>query len=62
MDVIEEITRAWSSCGRPYKMKAAKLRLAMAAMDMPETKIGELGGAIRMDGRKLFEVKGIGGK
>jgi DNA invertase Pin-like site-specific DNA recombinase len=28
--------------GRPYKMTAAKLRLAMAAMGKPETTIGEL--------------------
>src|SRR5271166_1768036 len=28
--------------GRPYKMTAAKLRLAMAAMGKPETKINEL--------------------
>jgi DNA invertase Pin-like site-specific DNA recombinase len=28
--------------GRPYRMTAAKLRLAQAAMGMPETKIGEL--------------------
>jgi DNA invertase Pin-like site-specific DNA recombinase len=28
--------------GRPYKMTAAKLRLAMAAMGKPETRIGEL--------------------
>jgi len=27
--------------GRPYKMTAAKLRLAMAAMGQPETKVGE---------------------
>jgi DNA invertase Pin-like site-specific DNA recombinase len=27
--------------GRPYKMTAAKLRLAMAAMGLPETKVGE---------------------
>ena len=27
--------------GRPYKMTAAKLRLAMAAMAQPETKVGE---------------------
>src|SRR4051812_19053099 len=27
---------------RPYKMTAAKLRLAMAAMGKPETKVGEL--------------------
>ena len=30
------------SGGRPYKMTAAKLRLAMAAMGMPETIVGEL--------------------
>lgn len=30
------------SGGRPYKMTAAKLRLAMAAMGKPETKVGEL--------------------
>ncbi|MBW4095184.1 MAG: recombinase family protein [Acidobacteria bacterium] len=28
--------------GRPYKMTAAKVRLAMAAMGQPETKVGEL--------------------
>lgn len=28
--------------GRPYKMTAAKLRLAMAAMGQPETKVGAL--------------------
>src|SRR5215212_641533 len=28
--------------GRPYKMTRAKLRLAMAAMGQPETKVGEL--------------------
>jgi DNA invertase Pin-like site-specific DNA recombinase len=28
--------------GRPYKMTAAKLRLAMAAMGQPETKVGDL--------------------
>jgi DNA invertase Pin-like site-specific DNA recombinase len=28
--------------GRPFKMTAAKLRLAMAAMGQPETKIGDL--------------------
>ena len=30
------------SGGRPYKMTAAKLRLAMAAMGKPETRVGEL--------------------
>jgi len=28
--------------GRPYKMTPAKLRLAMASMDQPETKVGDL--------------------
>jgi DNA invertase Pin-like site-specific DNA recombinase len=28
--------------GRPFKMTAAKLRLTMAAMGQPETKIGDL--------------------
>lgn len=28
--------------GRPYKMNAYKLRMAMAAMGQPETKVGEL--------------------
>jgi len=30
------------SGGRPYKMTAAKIRLAMASMGNPETRIGEL--------------------
>ncbi len=30
------------SGGRPYKMTAAKLRLAMASMDQPETNVNEL--------------------
>lgn len=35
--------RARGRCGgRPFKMTAAKLRLAMAAMGKPETKVGEL--------------------
>ena len=35
--------RARGRCGgRPYKMTAAKLRLAMAAMGQPETVVGEL--------------------
>ena len=28
--------------GRPFKMTAAKLRLAMVAMGQPETKVGDL--------------------
>lgn len=30
--------------GRPFKMTASKLRLAMAAMGQPETKVGDLSG------------------
>jgi DNA invertase Pin-like site-specific DNA recombinase len=49
-ELIVERTRAGMAAarargrsgGRPYKMTAAKLRLAMAAMGKPETKIGEL--------------------
>jgi hypothetical protein len=49
-ELIVERTRAGMAAarargrsgGRPYKMTAAKLRLAMASMGKPETKIGEL--------------------
>jgi DNA invertase Pin-like site-specific DNA recombinase len=49
-ELIVERTRAGMAAarargrngGRPYKMTAAKLRLAMAAMGQPETKVGEL--------------------
>lgn len=54
--------------GRKFKMTAAKLRLAMAAMGKPETKVRELGitrqtlyrqigpdGSLREDGRKLLD-------
>jgi DNA invertase Pin-like site-specific DNA recombinase len=49
-ELIVERTRAGMAAarargrsgGRPYKMTAAKLRLAMAAMGKPETKVGEL--------------------
>jgi DNA invertase Pin-like site-specific DNA recombinase len=34
--------RARRKGGRPFKMTAAKLRLAMAAMGQPETKVGDL--------------------
>lgn len=48
-ELIVERTRAGMAAarargrhgGRPYKMTAAKLRLAMAAMGQPETKVGE---------------------
>ena len=49
-ELISERTRAGlaaarargKSGGAPYKMTTAKLRLAMAAMGQPETKVGEL--------------------
>ncbi len=49
-ELIAERTRAGLAAarargrngGRPYKMTPAKLRLAMAAMGKPETKVGEL--------------------
>jgi DNA invertase Pin-like site-specific DNA recombinase len=48
-ELIVERTRAGMAArargrngGRPYKMTVAKLRLAMASMGKPETKIGEL--------------------
>jgi DNA invertase Pin-like site-specific DNA recombinase len=35
--------RAWGrKDGRPFKMPAAKLRLAMAMMEQPETKVDDL--------------------
>jgi DNA invertase Pin-like site-specific DNA recombinase len=49
-ELISERTRAGLAAarargrngGRPYKMTPAKLRLAMAAMGQPETKVGDL--------------------
>lgn len=49
-ELISERTRAGLAAARargrsggpPYKMTAAKIRLAMAAMGQPETKVGEL--------------------
>jgi DNA invertase Pin-like site-specific DNA recombinase len=49
-ELIVERTRAGMAAarargrsgGRPYKMTTAKLRLAMAAMGQPETKVGDL--------------------
>jgi DNA invertase Pin-like site-specific DNA recombinase len=49
-ELIVERTRAGMAAarargrhgGRPYKMTPAKLRLAMASMGKPETKVGEL--------------------
>jgi DNA invertase Pin-like site-specific DNA recombinase len=40
--------------GRPYKMTAAKLRLAMAAMGQPETKVGELCAELDISRQTLY--------
>ena len=40
--------------GRPYKMTAAKLRLAMAAMGQPETKIRELCNELDISRQTLY--------
>ncbi len=40
--------------GAPYKMTVAKLRLAMAAMGQPETKVGDLCGELRITRQTLY--------
>ena len=40
--------------GRPFKMTAAKLRLAMAAMGQPETKVGELCAEMNITRQTLY--------
>jgi DNA invertase Pin-like site-specific DNA recombinase len=40
--------------GRPYKMTAAKLRLAMAAMGQPETVVGRLCGELGITRQTLY--------
>lgn len=42
------------SGGRPYKMTAAKLRLAMASMGKPETKVGELCAELAITRQTLY--------
>ena len=46
--------RARGRRGRPYKMTAAKLRLAMAAMGKPETKVAELCGELGITRQTLY--------
>ena len=43
--------------GRPYKMTAAKLRLAMAAMGQPETKVGDLCAELGITLRMLRSIR-----
>ena len=58
-ELIRERTRAGLASarargrkgGRPYKMTGAKLRLAMAAMGQPETKVADLCGNSASPGR-----------
>jgi len=40
--------------GRPFKMTAAKLRLAMAAMGQPETVVGDLCGELDVTRQTLY--------
>jgi DNA invertase Pin-like site-specific DNA recombinase len=40
--------------GRPFKMTAAKLRLAMAAMGQPETKVGKLCAELEITRQTLY--------
>lgn len=47
--------------GRPYKMTPAKLRLAMAAMGKPETKVGELCRELEITRQTLYRHVDPGG-
>lgn len=49
------------SGGRPYKMTAAKLRLAMAAMGQRETKVGELCTELGITRQTLYRHVGPNG-
>ena len=48
--------------GRPYKMTAAKLRLAMAAMGQPETVVGELCAELGITRQTLYRHVDPAGK
>jgi len=48
--------------GRPYKMTVAKLRLAMAAMGAPETKVGELCAELEVSRQTLYRHVDPNGK
>lgn len=47
--------------GRPYKMTTAKLRLAMAAMGHPETRVGDLCTELGITRQTLYRHVGPGG-
>src|SRR6201996_6505546 len=49
------------SGSRPYKMTAAKLRLAMASMGKPETKVGDLCSELGIGRRALYRHVGPDG-
>lgn len=48
--------------GRPFKMTAAKLRLAQAAMGKPETKVAELCAELGVTRQTLYRFVGPGGE
>jgi DNA invertase Pin-like site-specific DNA recombinase len=68
-ELIVERTRAGMAAarargrsgGRPYKMTAAKLRLAMAAMGQPETKVGDLCAELGITRQTLYRHVGPDG-
>lgn len=68
-ELISERTRAGLAAarargrngGRPYKMTPAKLRLAMAAMGKPETKIGDLCKELSITRQTLYRHVGPDG-
>src|SRR3989440_3310050 len=68
-ELIVERTRAGMAAarargrsgGRPYKMTAAKLRLAMAAMGQKETKVGELCAELGITRQTLYRHVGPDG-
>ena len=47
--------------GAPFKMTAARLRLAMAAMGQPETKVGDLCRELRVSRQTLYRYVGPDG-
>jgi len=47
--------------GRPFKMTAAKLRLAQAAMGKPETKVSELCAELGVTRQTLYRFVGPNG-
>lgn len=69
-ELIVERTRAGMAAarargrsgGRPYKMTAAKLRLAMASMGQPETKVGDLCTELGITRQTLYRHVGPDGE